>query len=63
MLYKRTLKPILTYGIQLSGTASTFNIEILRHFQSKALYMKVEALCYVRNTVIQRDVPTPTVKV
>jgi hypothetical protein len=29
LLYKTILKPILTYGIQLWGTASTSNIEIL----------------------------------
>jgi hypothetical protein len=37
-------KPIWTYGIQLWGTASTSNIEILERFQSKALRMIVDAL-------------------
>jgi hypothetical protein len=37
LLYKTILKPIWTYGIQLWGTASTSNIEILERFQSKAL--------------------------
>jgi hypothetical protein len=32
-LYKTILKPIWTYGIQLWGTASTSNIEILERFQ------------------------------
>jgi hypothetical protein len=37
LLYKAILKPIWTYRIQLWGTASTCNIEILERFQSKTL--------------------------
>jgi hypothetical protein len=48
---KTILKPIWTYGIQLWGTASTSNIEILNHFESKALRMIVDAPWYVPNTV------------
>jgi hypothetical protein len=55
-------KPISTYGTQLWGTASTSNIEILEHFQSKALRMIVDAPRHVPNTVIRRDLQTPTVK-
>jgi hypothetical protein len=44
------------------GTASTSNIEIPERFQSKALRMIVDASCYVPNTVIRRDLYTPTVK-
>jgi hypothetical protein len=33
LLHKTILKPIWTYGIQLWGTASTSNIEILERFQ------------------------------
>jgi hypothetical protein len=62
LIYKTTLKPIWTYGIQLWGTASTSNIEILERFQSKALRMIVDAPRYVPNTVIRRDVQIPTVK-
>jgi hypothetical protein len=36
-MYKAILKPMQTYGIQLWGKASISNIEILEHFQSKAL--------------------------
>jgi hypothetical protein len=42
-IFKAILKPIWTYGIQLWGTASTSNIEILERFQSKALLMIVDA--------------------
>jgi hypothetical protein len=43
LLYKSILKPIWTYGIQLWGTASTSNIEILGRFESKALLIIVDA--------------------
>jgi hypothetical protein len=55
-------KPILTYAIQLSGTASTSNIEILERFRSKVLPTIVDAPWYVLNTVIRNDLQTPTVK-
>jgi hypothetical protein len=59
---KTILKPIWTYGIQLWGTASTSNIEILECFQSKALRMIVDAPWYVPNMVIRRNLQIPTVK-
>jgi hypothetical protein len=62
LIHKAILKPIWTYGIQLWGTASTSNIEILAHFQSKVLCMTVDASWYVPNMVIPRDLQTPTVK-
>jgi hypothetical protein len=37
LIYKTILKPIWAYGIQLWGTASASNTEILESFQSKAL--------------------------
>jgi hypothetical protein len=61
LVYKTILKPIWTYGIQLWGTASTSNIQILERFQLKALRMTVDAW-YVRNMVIRRDFQIPTVK-
>jgi hypothetical protein len=48
--------------MQLWGTASTSCIEILEHFQSKALRMIVDAPWYVPTTVIRRDLQIPTVK-
>jgi hypothetical protein len=62
LLYKTTLKPIWTYGIQLLGTASTSNIEILERFQSKALRIIVDAPWYVPNTHIRRDLQLTSVK-
>jgi hypothetical protein len=52
LIYKTIFKPIWTYEIQLWGTASTSNIEILERFQSKALHMIVYAPWYVLETVI-----------
>jgi hypothetical protein len=63
LIYKTILNPIWIYGIKLWGTASTSNLEILERFQSKTLHMIVDALWYMRNTVIQRDVQVPRVKV
>jgi hypothetical protein len=62
LIYKTILKPIWTYGLELWGTASTSNMEILECFQSKALRMIVDAPWYVPNTVIWRDLQIPTVK-
>jgi hypothetical protein len=55
LTYKTILKPIWTYGIQLWGTASTSNIEILEHLQSKALHLLVDAPWYVSNMVIRKN--------
>ena len=34
-IYKSILKPVWTYGIQLWGTASKSNIDIIERFQAK----------------------------
>jgi hypothetical protein len=62
LIHKTILKPIRTYGIQLWGTASTSNIEILERFQWKALRMIVDSPRYVPNMVIRSDLQIPTVK-
>ncbi|CAG4983655.1 unnamed protein product [Parnassius apollo] len=36
-VYKTILKPVWAYGIELWGTASNSNIEILERFQTKAI--------------------------
>jgi hypothetical protein len=48
--------------MQLWGTSSTSNIEILERFQSKALRMIVDAPWHVLKMVIRRDLQIPTVK-
>jgi hypothetical protein len=61
-IYKAILKPIWTYGIQLWGTTSNSNIEILECFQSKVLRLTVNAPWYVPNSIIRKDLRIPTVK-
>jgi hypothetical protein len=55
LLYKAVLKPIWTYGIELWGTDSNFNIEILHHFQSKTLRSILNASWYINNHRIDED--------
>jgi hypothetical protein len=62
LIYKTIVKPIWTYWIQLWGTAFPSNIEILERFHSKALCMILDVPWYLSNTVIQRNLQTPTVK-
>jgi hypothetical protein len=62
LIYKAVLKPIWTYGIQLWGTTSNSNIEILERFQSKVLWLIVDAPWYVSNSVTRKDLRIPTVK-
>ena len=61
-IYKTILKPIWTYGIQLWGTASNSNIEILERFQSKTLRAMLDIPFYVSNKYIHTDLNINTVK-
>ena len=56
------LKSVWIYGIQLWGTTSNSNIEILQRFQSKTLRFLIDALWYATNETIHRDLTIPTVK-
>jgi hypothetical protein len=62
MVYRVTNDFVSRVTIQLWGTASISNIEILESFQSTALHMIVDAPWYVPNTVIRRDLQTPAAK-
>jgi hypothetical protein len=62
LIYKTILKPIWTYAVQLGGTAFTSNKEIVGRFQSKGLRMIGDALWYVPNTVVGRDLQAPPAK-
>lgn len=62
LLLKTILKPIWTYGIELWGTASISNIEILQRFQSKALRSITNAPFYVTNNALHNDLQIPFVK-
>ena len=61
-LYKAAIKPVWSYGIQLWGTASNSNIEILQRFQSKTLRSLLNAPWYVTNETIHHDLKIPSVK-
>ena len=65
-LYKTVIKPVWTNGIQLWGTASNSNIEILQRFQSKTQRSLINAHLYahwyVTNEAIHRDLKISTVK-
>jgi hypothetical protein len=62
LVYKAILKPVWTYGIQLWGSTSNSTIDILERFQSKVLRIITDALWYVPNAVITRDLQVPTVR-
>jgi len=62
LVYKAIPKPIWTYGVQLCGSASNPNIETLEKFQSKVLRIITDALRYVPNAVIKRDIKVPSVR-
>jgi len=61
LVYKVILRPVWTYGVQLWGTASISNLEILERFQSKVLRIITDVTWYMPNSVIQRDLQVPTV--
>ena len=61
-LYKAVIKPVWTYGIQLWGTASNSNIEILQRFQSKTLRSLLNAPWFATNETIHRDLKVPTIR-
>ena len=62
LIYKFIIKPIWTYGIQLWGTASNSNIEILQRFQSKVLRKITHSPWFVTNNRLHADLKIPTVK-
>jgi hypothetical protein len=62
LLYKSILKPIWTYGVQLWGSASVSNIEIIQRYQSKLLRKITNAPWYVSNRTLHEDLRVATVK-
>jgi hypothetical protein len=59
--YKAILKPLWTYGIQLWGTDSNSNIEILQRFKSKTLRSILNSPWYINNPRIHEDLRMNTV--
>lgn len=62
MIYKVVLKPVWTYGIQLWGTASTSNVEILQRFQNIVLKTIVDAPWFTKMDDVHEYLQIPTVK-
>ena len=62
LIYKTIIKPVWTYGIQLWGTASNSNLEILERFQNNVLRTMVDAPWYVPNRILRTDLQVATVK-
>ena len=60
-IYKTILKPVWSYGIQLWGTASVSNIEILQRFQSKVLRTITDAPWFVTNETLHKNFEIPYV--
>jgi hypothetical protein len=61
-MQKMIHKLIWTYGIQLWGSASISNNEILERFQGKVLRMVTDAPWYVPNMVLRQDLQITSVK-
>ena len=62
LIYKCILKPVWTYGIELWGSASHSNVEILQRFQNKALKMLCGAPWFTKNIEVYEYLQIPTIK-
>ena len=62
LIYKCIIKPVWTYGIQLWGTASKSNIEIIERFQNKTLRNILDAPWFVPNEILLKDSNISSVK-
>lgn len=61
-IYKAILKPVWTYALQLWGTASHSNVEIVQRYQSKTLRLITGSPWFVKNEEIHKDLNIPYVK-
>lgn len=62
LIYKAVLKPVWTYCIQLWGSASHSNIEIIQRYQNMILKSISNAPLFIRNSEIHQLLGIPTVK-
>jgi hypothetical protein len=61
LIYKTTLKPVWTYGIELWGCANKTNVAIIQRYQSKVLRIITHAPWYVSNQTLHTDLRMPYV--
>lgn len=62
LVYKSILKPIWTYGIQLWGSASNSNVEIVERFQNGILRLILNLPRYVPSWLLLREIGICSVK-
>lgn len=62
LIYNSIIAPIWKYGIELWGTASRSNIQIIQRVQSKILRTIINAEWYISNEDIHRDLGVKTVE-
>jgi uncharacterized protein YeeX (DUF496 family) len=60
-LYKQVIRPVWSYGIQLWGSASDSNIQVIQRYEYKVLKCIVNAPWYVRNSDLHCDLGIETV--
>lgn len=62
MIYKTIIRPVWTYGIQLWGTASQYNIKIMQTFENKTLRTAANAHPFHDNATIHEVLNFPWVE-
>jgi len=62
LLYKNTIKPIWTYGIEIWGCASKSSQAILQKTQSSILRIMTDVPWYVTNLTLHEDLKIPFVR-
>jgi hypothetical protein len=62
LLYRKTIKPIWTYGIELWGCARKSHLAKMQRSQSKILRMITNASWYVTNQILHDDLKVPFTK-
>ena len=59
LIYKMILKPVWLYGIEIWGTASNSNIQIIQRMQNKILSTFINAPWYTKNSEIHQYCDLP----
>ena len=62
LIYNVILKPVWTYALELWGSASTSNIEIIQRIKNKVLRCISNAPWFTRNEEIHGYLEIPTIK-